>query len=45
MDGNTAGFSINGKFNTSIRTRPIAAAGAPFEQQTQKKTTKNLRMF
>jgi hypothetical protein len=44
IDGNTSGFTINGKFNTSIRTRPIAVGGS-FEQQTQKKSTKNLRMF
>jgi hypothetical protein len=44
IDGNTSGFTINSKFNTSIRTRPIAVGG-PFEQQTQKRSMKNLRMF
>jgi hypothetical protein len=44
IDGNTSGFTINSKFNTSMRTRPIAV-GASFEQQTQKKSVKNLRMF
>lgn len=45
IDGNTSGFTINPKFNTSIRTRPIAV-GTSFEQTTQqKKSMKNLRMF
>ncbi|CAF0745234.1 unnamed protein product [Rotaria sordida] len=43
IDGNTSSFPINGKFNTSIRTRPIAVGGS-FEQQTQKKSMKNLPM-
>ncbi|CAF0777259.1 unnamed protein product [Rotaria sp. Silwood1] len=43
IDGNTSGFALNGKFNTSIRTRPIAVGGQ-FEQQTQKKSMKNLPM-
>jgi hypothetical protein len=44
IDGNTSGFTINGKFNSSIRTRPIAVGG-PFDQQAQKKSMKNLREF
>jgi hypothetical protein len=44
MDGNTSGFTINGKFNSSMRTRPIAVNGS-FEPQPQKKSMKNLRMF
>ena len=42
LDGNTNSFSINAKFNNSMRTRPIAV-GAPFEQAAQKKSMKNLR--
>jgi hypothetical protein len=42
IDGNTSGFAMNTKFNTSMRTRPIAV-GTAFEQQTQKKSMKNLR--
>lgn len=44
IDGNTSGFMMNAKFNSSIRTRPMVV-GAAFEQQSQKKSTKNLRMF
>ncbi len=44
MDGNTSGFTINGKFNSSMRTRPIAVNGS-FEPQPQKKSMKNLRMY
>ncbi|CAF0841877.1 unnamed protein product [Adineta steineri] len=44
VDGHTtSGFTLNGKFNASIRTRPIAV-GASFEQQSQKKSMKNLPM-
>lgn len=43
IDGNTSGFGINTKFNSSMRTRPIAVGGS-FEQQAQKKSVKNLRM-
>ncbi|CAM4739715.1 unnamed protein product [Rotaria magnacalcarata] len=43
IDGNTTGFTINGKFNSSMRTRPIAV-GSPFEQPPQKKPMKNLPM-
>ena len=39
IDGNTNGLT---RFNTSIRTRPIAIS-APFEQQMPKKSMKNLR--
>ena len=42
IDGNTSGFTLNGKFNASVRSRPIAVGGS-FEQQTQKKSMKNLR--
>lgn len=44
IDGNTSGFTINSKFNSSMRTRPIAVGGS-FEQPPQKKSMKNLRMF
>ncbi len=44
IDGNTSGFVMNTKFNSSIRTRSIAVGGS-FEQQLQKKPMKNLRMF
>jgi hypothetical protein len=44
IDGNTSGFMMNTKFNSSIRTRSIAVGGS-FEQQLQKKPMKNLRMF
>lgn len=44
IDGNTSGFIINSKFNTSMRTRPIAVGGS-FDQQVQKKSMKNLRMY
>ncbi|UJR33928.1 hypothetical protein I4U23_021347 [Adineta vaga] len=43
MDGNTSGFTLNGKFNASVRTRPIAVGGS-FDQQAQKKSMKNLPM-
>jgi hypothetical protein len=42
IDGNTSGFTLNGKFNASMRTRPIAVGGS-FDQQAQKKSVKNLR--
>ena len=44
FDGTSNGFSINPKFNGSMRTRPIAV-GTPFDTQTQKKSMKNLRKF
>lgn len=43
LDGNSNGFSLNGKFNNSMRTRPIAVGG-PFDSQAQKKTMKTLPM-